>query len=506
MTVKDIYELLTKGEHISLECKKAENNIPNSIWATYSAFANTYGGLILLGIYENMDEQDRNKRFQIIGVSDAEKLRIDLWNMLNNKEKVNINLLRENDINIIKIDEKKIIAIHVPQARYNFRPVYINGNWMTGTYKRNHEGDYHVSDLELKIIFRDANDAGNDGIILNNYGMNHIDEKTLYEYRQMFILKNPDHPLNGKGNKEFLRILGGYYIDEENGDESLTLAGLLMFGKGLSIRERFDNLRLDYLDMTNLIGNQRYSDRVTYDGTWENNLFNFLRLIIPKLTRDLPRPFKLEGITRDDDTPFHKAVREACTNMIIHADYLLTGVLKVEKYDDHFVLSNPGLLKLPLHTIYKGGESHSHNPRMQTMLRMIGYGENIGTGFSTILKTWDSINWITPKLMENPELMKVELSLFLKKSDISDKTSKDVIENVTDSSKNLKAIKKLELSVRQQFILGMIKYKPTITINEMSVTLSVTKRTVDRDIAKLQELGVVKRNGADNNGYWEITI
>lgn len=56
--------------------------------------------------------------------------------------------------------------------------------------------------------------------------------------------------------------------------------------------------------------------------------FNFFMRVIAKLTQDLKRPFKLEGMERIDDTPIHKAVREALTNMIIHADLLITGVLK----------------------------------------------------------------------------------------------------------------------------------------------------------------------------------
>lgn len=62
----------------------------------------------------------------------------------------------------------------------------------------------------------------------------------------------------------------------------------------------------------------------------------------------------------------------------------MAGVLKVEKLDNAFILSNPGLLKLPLEQIYAGGESRARNQRMQTMLRMIGYGENIGSGFPLI--------------------------------------------------------------------------------------------------------------------------
>ena len=68
--------------------------------------------------------------------------------------------------------------------------------------------------------------------------------------------------------------LGEYAIDRKERIEGLTMAGLLMFGKGLPIRDRFDNLRMDYIDKSQLIGEQHYSDRLTYDGRWENNLYN----------------------------------------------------------------------------------------------------------------------------------------------------------------------------------------------------------------------------------------
>ena len=114
---------------------------------------------------------------------------------------------------------------------------------------------------------------------------------------------------------------------------------------------------------------------MTYDGMWENNLYNFFTRVVPKLTADLKRPFRLEGLERIDDTPVHKAVREGMTNMIIHADLCITGVLKVEKYDKEFVFSNPGSLKLPIADIMRGGNSKARNPRIQNMLRMIGYGD-----------------------------------------------------------------------------------------------------------------------------------
>ena len=80
--------MLLQGERIGLECKKAATSVPDNIWTSYSAFANTYGGIILLGIQENIKEKDIQKRFTIIGVEDSDKIVKDLWNQANNPQKI----------------------------------------------------------------------------------------------------------------------------------------------------------------------------------------------------------------------------------------------------------------------------------------------------------------------------------------------------------------------------------------------------------------------------------
>ena len=58
MDKNTIIEALRKGERISLECKLAQSEVPSSVWSSYSAFANTYGGLILLGVNEDLTEPE----------------------------------------------------------------------------------------------------------------------------------------------------------------------------------------------------------------------------------------------------------------------------------------------------------------------------------------------------------------------------------------------------------------------------------------------------------------
>ena len=130
--------------------------------------------------------------------------------------------------------------------------------------------------------------------------------------------------------------------------------------------------------------------------------------------RDAKRPFVLKQTEREDDTLLHKAIREALTNLVIHADYMITGVLRVEKHDDRLFFSNPGSLKLPIADIYKGGNSKARNPHIQSMLRMLGYGDNIGSGFPTIVDVCQKENWRKPFLCESDALHTVELTISMK--------------------------------------------------------------------------------------------
>ena len=410
MDATDIKVLLEVGERISFECKKAENNIPKSVWETYSSFANTIGGIIVLGITENVKFVGEANHFEITGITNPQKLRKEFFDTLNSN-KVNRNILTDSDVEIIDYEGVLLMCITVPQADYRQRPIYINGNMMNGAFKRNYEGDYHCTEEDVKAMIRDANDSGNDGILIEHYNIDDIDSATLNAYRNRFRTANPDHIWNDYDDKDFLLNIGAYIRDRNTRREGLTLAGLLVFGKGLSIRERFDNIRMDYLDFTNLEEESRWSDRLTYDGRWENNLYNFFMRVQSKLITDIKRPFSLKGMERNDDSLLHKAIREALTNLIIHADYMLTGVLKVEKYDNRFVFSNPGSLKIPVVDIYEGGHSKARNPHIQAILRMIGFGENIGSGFPTILEACKKENWRRPLLEERPDLHLVELTL-----------------------------------------------------------------------------------------------
>lgn len=489
MDAKEIIELLKYGEHINLECKKAENQLPKAVWETYSSFANTDGGIILLGVEEKLKEIDFNKRFNFVSIQNPQQRIIEFWNTINSS-KVSSNLLMDSDIGICNVNNADIIWIKIPRAEYKYRPVYINENPYKGTFKRNHEGDYHCTEDEVKAMIRDANDFGNDGSLLRGFTVDDIDMNSLHSYRIEFQNRNPEHVWNGLDDVLFLEKMKCYSLDRETGDKWLTTAGLLMFGKGSSIIDRFDNIRMDYIDKSNLVPGSRWSDRITYDGRWENNLYNFVRIVMPKLVFGIRQPFKLKGLIRVDDTPVRKAIREAVINMVIHSDYMVNGLLKVVKTDMGFEFSNPGNLKLSVQRIYEGGHSMARNPRLQTMFRMIGYGDNLGSGFPTILQAWGEEKWRKPDLQENEDLNQVELKLW--KISLMPKECTEYLQN-----KFGWVYEKLERC--GQIILGTAYLERYVTNSRLQAILGLTSIEVGRMLLELVHKNILIFDG---NGRW----
>jgi predicted HTH transcriptional regulator len=205
-----------------------------------------------------------------------------------------------------------------------------------------------------------------------------------------------------------------------------------------------------------------------------------MKLVLPKFTFDLSRPFRMEGMKRVDDTPQHKAVREAFTNAIIHADVFLPGgVLRIDKYDNRLVLRNPGTQRLPIEKIYEGGTSRARNPHIQNMLRIIGYGENLGSGFPIIMNAWKQSGWGEPVLENRIDIDEVALILTVQ-------TEKNTIQETREK------------------IFNAIRKNPNITTSELAEKLTITIKGVEWQLKSLREQGFIRRVGPDKGGHWEI--
>lgn len=166
-------------ESFDLEFKSAKGGFPKSFWETYSSFANTEGGIIILGISEKDDQCFYDGLPQMV----MRKFQDDFWNQVNNREKVSFNLLLENDVQMLEIQEGQFILIfRISCADYRNRPVYIGSDPMKGTYKRCHTGDYKCTPDEVKRMLADSLPDKPDSRILENYTLEDLDEVSVAQY------------------------------------------------------------------------------------------------------------------------------------------------------------------------------------------------------------------------------------------------------------------------------------------------------------------------------------
>lgn len=406
----DFSNLESYTENNRIEVKKAQGTLPNSIWETYSSFANTLGGIILLGVAET-----KNKSLVPIGLSDPEKLIKDFWNIINNQNKININILTSSDVFIQEINGKSIVVINVPRAQRFYKPVYINGNPVSGTYRRNGEGDYHVNNEELKEMYREANVKAQDIIIIEAMDISVLCSDSINSYRQRMKLSRPGHIWEGLSDEVFLMKLGAAGIGAD-GKIHPTAAGLLMFGYESDIVREFPNYFLDYRE--DYDNSTRWTDRIqSSSGDWSGNVYDFYFRVYNKLQQDIKVPFKLEGNMRIDDTPVHMAIREALANCIINADYYGRQGLVVIKTKDSILLSNPGDFRIELDAAKSGGYSDPRNSTLMKMFNLIDIGERAGSGIPSIYYIWEKQGLNEPYFRQSFEPNRITLVLPITKDD-----------------------------------------------------------------------------------------
>jgi ATP-dependent DNA helicase RecG len=397
-----IADLAALSETVALECKLAHGEdgkgaIPKDFWRTYSAMANTQGGVVLLGVREQAG------KFSIAGIEDIDRVRRDLFNNLNNPGKVSTNLLLDAHVEEVSLDGKKILIVHIPQAPRKRMPVFLNGQPLGNTWRRLHDGDRLCDEETVKRMLAEQIEDVRDRRVLPNYGLADLDQESVRIYRQMLKDESPAHPWLELADAPFLQQIGAWRRDRETGDEGLTLAGLLMFGKWNSIQEAVPHYFVDYQERPEARTERRWVDRVVPDGTWSGNVFDFYRRVYRKLITDLKVPFALKDGQRQDDTPIHEALREALVNTLVHADYTGRVSVLIVKRPDMFGFRNPGCLRLPLEQVLQGGESDCRNRLMHQMFLMIGLGERAGSGMPKILSGWRSQHWRQPLLREKNE-------------------------------------------------------------------------------------------------------
>ena len=395
----DFANLEIYRENNRIEAKKAQGGLPHSIWETYSAFANSFGGILLLGVVEGAD-----KRFVSVPLPSPERLVSEFWEMINDRTKVSANIISEQDVQIVESGGNRIVVIQIPRAGRHERPVYIGTYPFSGSYFRDGEGDYRCSPDEVRSMLRDRTDEPQDAMVLEEFSTDCLDPGCISRYRVRLSDLHPRPAWQRSISCHFLPCVGAVARGED-GQYHPTAAGLLMFGKSRDIRREFPDYLLDYQELD-------ASGRLVWQLTsrsedWSGSLFDFYFLVYHRIL--YRSNFDLSGV--------RSALGEALANCLIHADYRAKSGLVIRKEPDSIVITNPGSFRIFISEAADGGKSDVRNVTLARMFSLIHIGSGKGSGIPGIHRAWEEQGWEKPSLTEQLSPARITLTLRLKRGE-----------------------------------------------------------------------------------------
>lgn len=220
----DFGELEKWRENNRLEAKSARGGLPG-LWDSVSAFANTDGGVIVLGVKENT----KTHELYVVGVPDAHKMLEDFVNAAGSTDKLSMNVFDDRNARIETVGGRDVIVIEVPRVDRRLRPVYIGLDPLKGTYRRRFTGDYLCKPEEVRAMFRDSSETSLDSEVVESSVVDDLDKETIRTYRGLYNDVHRSGAVRDMSDAEFLCQVGAAK-KVADGAIQPTKAGLLMFG------------------------------------------------------------------------------------------------------------------------------------------------------------------------------------------------------------------------------------------------------------------------------------
>jgi len=446
MDGNEILKLLEKEESNKLEFKERFND---SVLKTIAAFANTYGGLIIIGV--------NNKR-EVVGIDVDDENYQKIINKVINKLGIT------PDFEIAEVDDKSILAIEVNKS---YIPVSFEGRY----YKRVGNTTREMNFEELKRFFQ--RDLRWERLSERDFKIDEIDEDSVRRFLRTAKAKGRLTVFNGNEPiEEILERLGLM----ENG--KINNAGMLLFGK--NSQKYFDHARVRVV---------RLKDNITIIGDrWiEGNLFNQFRETEEAIKNFINVRYKIKGFEREDiwDYPL-EAIREAIANALLHRDYLRPINVQIKIYDDKLWFYNVGGLPEDWDTekLLSSHASMPRNPTIFNVFYLAGIVESVGSGIERMMQALKDAGLPELKVEANH----AEFTLVFLKDVYTEEY-----------------LQKLGLNERQIKAVMYVKERGRITNKEYQEINRCSRNTATNDLRDLCSRGLLKESGRKGAGsYYEI--
>ena len=299
--------------------------------------------------------------------------------------------------------------------------------------------------------------------------------------RQMAINNSrKPHIWADMSDEEMLRSMDFYAKDLSTGKEGLILAAILIFGKDKTIMSALPHHKTDAIYRVKYL--DRYDDR---DDIRTNLLDSYDRLI-DFVDKHLDDKFYIEGTQRIDVR--NKIARELCSNILMHREFSNPYPAKLIIEKDKMWTENANKAKRIGNIDIEEFSPYPKNPKIAKFFKEIGLADELGSGIRNMVKYTKIYSGGVPEFKEN--------DIFTTIIPLNAPVNAPVNEPVNALVK---------LNNTQKLIIKLMRENNQITQIELSKELKVNESTIKRNISKLRNKGMLRRIGADKNGYWEVS-
>ena len=263
-----------------------------------------------------------------------------------------------------------------------------------------------------------------------------------------------------------------------------------MFGHRDSIQKFFPDHRIEHLEIDGLTygdAPERYHHRISS----EENLFTTFFTIWQRLATRIEIPFKLDGPFADTEQGQVIAAREAFVNLLMHADYFSGERPRVRVFADRIEFNNGGGLPKRLEFILKEDYSHPRNKVVARIFRLVRLAEGIGSGFHKMFKGWEEFYKAKPTVEYDIDRYKITFPLTKLQETAN---NRGLADGLADG-----------LAESQKRMLALVAATPRVSKKKLSEELGISLTAVDKNRARLKELGLLRRIGTRRSGHWEVS-
>lgn len=464
-----IQEALQLGvETENVEFKDARGGLSKEVRKSLSAFGNTRGGIIVFGVAE-----DATRTLHIIGTENPGELQ-EKMSALSTNEMSEVLRLRYYHI---PFDKHILLAVYVPECSNRAKPYYVKAHGLpAGAYIREGNTDRHMTDDEMRSYVRNAQvDEYDSHSAEGVHGADLSDEK-ITAFLHKSAKKAGRDPLLEASRNNTLKNIG--VLTEQNTSLYPTFAGYILFARGNpQQKSAFARYIVRCVRYKGSGVHTEIVDKSDINGTLDEQIDTMQAFVL----RNIPLSATIVGTKRVERYEYPEAaIREVVANAVIHRDYRITETYtQVNIFADRIEIFNPGNLPPGVTVENIRTAQVSRNKTIAKLLNDMDYLEEYGRGIDIVFAKMSEWNLLPP-----------------------------LFKNTSNSFKVILPGKALsQLNSRQMQIWELLLDRLKITRKEIETALpEVPQQTINYDLRKMKDIGLIHQNGQSMHTYYEANF